>query len=553
MQRLRLPLCLALLILILGGLGIYREAGIRLSHALDRFRAALPAEAEFHYTKVRPAFLLGGVTLYDVSFHYKDTNFHARRVRFGYPKLLSSGTLRLASLLLDSPSYTDHTHQITASEASFHHLHIPSSAETLHEGHGEADSMRSLAAIMSFEPEDITALRFEHMQLTHLHVTQTNPPSATPDTKDTTPSRPFAIRSLSAENLIVEGYGQGLRVHTLMDGLSLSVDVPGGTESVVPPVLRQILLPDNASTPFQIDAPMEMHLALQHLEAREGYIQWLKRPFQHSGNPAEAFWQDPAAALWEKPGKLEIDGLSFLFNQHNLRRILILNHLAGERRASENNDLRTEGDLRGLTTRLSPPPSLQAAPINLPTDYHIVATSQKKMGEWQETLQLRTLFGKDSPSLMTVEFNLPDINPLHLGDNSVSRFLQAGQCLGTELTVQGLDVFAYYGILTHQSDAASVSNKQTDKPEAEKPVLDAPKGSLMAEQGYVVTPRFNALALQKPILAPVLDFLMAPERRTITFKTGPLSLEELAHISSDSNDTARFDRLHVIGVTTQDQ
>ena len=554
MQRLRLPLCLAFLILILGGLGVYREAGIRLSHALDRFRAALPAGANFHYTKVRPAFLLGGVTLYDVSFHYKDTDFHARRVRFGYPKLLSSGTLRLASLLLDSPSYTDHTHQITATEASFHHLHIPSSAETLHEGHGEADSMRSLAAIMSFEPEDVTALRFEHMQLTHLHVTQVdNPSSAAPIVENVASSRPFTIRTLSAESLVVEGYGQGLRVHTLVNGLSMSVSLPSGKESIVPPVLRQILLPNNTGAPVQMDAPMEMNLALQHLEAREGYIQWLKRPFQHSGNPSEAFWQDPAATLWEKPGKLEIDGLSLLFNQHDLRRTLILNHLAGERRAGENNDLRTEGELRGLTTRLSPPPSLQAAPISLPTDYHIVSTSQKKMSEWQETLQLRTLFGKDSPSLMTVEFNLPDINPLHLGDNSVSRFLQAGQCLGTELTVQGLDIFAYYGILTHQSDTPTDSGKPAEKPEAAKPVLDAPKGSMMAEQGYMVTPRFNALALQKPILAPVLDFLLAPERRTITFKTGPLSLEELSRISSDSNDTARFDRLHVIGVTTQDQ
>lgn len=551
MQRLRLPLCLALLILILGGLGIYREAGIRLSHALDRFRAALPAGADFHYSEVRPAFLLGGVTLYDVSFHYQATDFHARRVRFGYPKLLSSGTLRLASLLLDSPSYTDQTHHITADEASFHHLHIPSSAETLHEGHGEADSMRSLAAIMSFEPEDVTALRFEQMQLTKLRVSPSE--NAPPIAAGSAVARPFTIKTLSADNLIVEGYGQGLRVHTLMNGLSLSVSLPGGKNSLFPPVLQQILLPGNTDATPGAESPMELNLALQHLEAREGYIQWLKRPFQHAGNPAETFWQDPAATLWEKPGKLEINGLSLLFSRTDLRRTLILTHLAGERRAGENDDLRTEGDLSGLTTRLSPPPSLLASPVALPTDYHIIATSRKRMGEWDETLQLRTLFGKDSPALMSVVFSLPDVNPFHLGDDSVSRFLQAGQCLGTELTVQGLDIFSYYGILTHQAEASSETDKPADGTGAAKPALESPKGSMMAEQGYVVTPRFNVLALQKPILAPVLDFLLAPERRTLTFKTGPLSLEELAHIPSDSSDTAKFDRLHVLSVTTQDQ
>ena len=550
MQRLRLPLCLAFLVLIMGGLGIYREAGNRLSHALERFRTALPAGADFHYRKVRPAFLLGGVTLYDVSFHYQETDFHARRVRFGYPKMLSSGTLSLASLLLDSPSYADRTHHITATEASFHHLLIPSSAETLHEGHGEADSMRSLAAIMSFEPEDVTALRFEHMQLNQLQVTRTE--DAPSPTAGRNTARPFTIQTLSADMLVVEGYGQGMRVHTLMNGLSLSIQLPGGSGGAIPPVLRQILLPNTGNATLQPDAPMEMHLALQHLEAREGYIQWLKRPFQHSGNPAEAFWQDPAATLWQKPGKLEINGLSLLFNQNHLRRTLILNHLSGERRAGENDDLHTEGDLHGLTTRISPPPSLIPSPVSMPTDYHITTTSQKKMGEWQENLRLRTVFGKDSPAQLISDFTLPDINPLHFTDDSASRFLQAGQCLGTELTVQGLDIFSYYGVLIHQLAPAADGPKSTDDA-SDKPMMAAPKGSLMAEQGYVITPRFNALALQRPILTPVLDFLFNPERRALAFKTGPLSLEELAHIASDTNDETRFDRLHVLSVVTQEQ
>ncbi len=550
MKRLQLPLGLAILVLIMGGLGIYREAGVRLSHALERFQSALPAGAVFHYGKVRPAFLLGGVTLYDVSFHYQDTSFHARRVRFGYPKMLSSGTLSLASLLLDAPSYTNRTHQITATEAAFHHLLIPSSAETLHEGHGEADSMRSLAAIMSFEPEDVTALRFEHMQLTQLHVLRTD---TAPEKTDHGPVRPFTIQALSAGTLVVEGYGQGMRVHTLMNGLSLSVQLPEGKASAIPPVLKQILLPSSDSTTTQSADPMEMHLALDHLEARQGYIQWLKRPFQHTDNPAESFWQDPAATLWEKPGKLEISGLSLLFNQQDLRRTLILAHLSGERRGEKDN-MHTEADLQGLTTRLSPPPSLIPSPVSMPADYHISTTTQQRMGDWHMALQLHTVFGKDSPTNLTAELSLPDINPLHMSDDSTSRFLQAGQCLSTELTVQGLDIFSYYGILNHQPAAASTDeNKPAEGTENTTAATETTKGPTMTAQGYVITPRFSALALQRPILAPVLDFLLSPERRALSFKTGPLSLEELAHISTDNSDDARFDRLHVLSVVTQEQ
>ncbi|PHI96416.1 hypothetical protein BG621_05635 [Parasaccharibacter apium] len=532
MKRLWLSLCLASLVIIMGGLGIYREAGVRLSHALERFRTALPIEASFHYRKVRPALLLGGITLYDVSFRYKDTAFQARRIRFGYPKLLSNGTLSLASLRLEAPSYTNHTHHITATQANFHHLLIPSSAETLHEGHDEADSMHSLVAIMSFEPEDITSLRFEHMALDHLSVNSL-PTAASQESP--TPNRPFTIHALSADNLIVEGYGKGVRVHTLMEGVSLDVRFPGGNNGTIPPILRQILLPTQNGTIPQAETPFAAHLALQHLEARQGYIQWLKHPSRQEEKPAEAFWQDPAAPLWEKPGKMEITGLSLILNQADHRRTISLAHLTGERR-DDKNSLHTEADLQGLTTQLAPPPSLNIATITMPGNYHINTTSRLEMGSWRETLQLRTLFGADSPTLMTMELNLPEINPLHLTNDNAARFLHAGQCLSTELSVQGTDFFSYYGLLSDRPSTSSPTNEATALP----------------TQNKAISSRFNALALQRPILAPVLDFLLSPKSRTLTIKTGPLSLEELAHIATDNTDESRFDRLHVLSVTTQE-
>lgn len=536
MKRLWLSLCLASLVIIMGGLGIYREAGVRLSHALERFRTALPAEASFHYRKVRPALLLGGITLYDVSFHYKDTTFQAQRVRFGYPKLLSNGTLSLSSLRLETPSYTNHTHHITVTQANFHHLLIPSSAETLHEGHDEADSMHSLVAIMSFEPEDITSLRFEHMELTHLQVSSL--PPTTPQTP--TPPRPFTIQALSAEDFIVEGYGKGVRVHTLMDNVTLDVRFPSEPNGAIPAILRQILLPSQGLSAPQARAPLAAHLALQHLEARQGYIQWLKHPTHHDSDPAEVFWQDPAAPLWEKPGKIEVAGLSLIVNQADHRRTINLAHLTGERR-NEKNNLHTEADLQGLTTRLAPPSSLTAPSVSMPAMYHLNANSRLEMGSWRESLQLRTTFGTDSPTLLSMELSLPEINPLHLTDNNAARFLHTGQCLSTELSIQGADFFSYYKLFTHQPAAPAPT-------EGENSGENTPP----AEANKTIAPRFNALALQRPILAPVLDFLLSPKGRTLSIKTGPLSLEDLAHISTDATDESRFDRLHILSVTTQE-
>lgn len=537
MKRFWLPLCLALLVFIMGGLGIYRETTTRLSHAMARFKTALPADASFTYGTVEPALLIGGVTFRNVSFHYHDTSFTARLLRFGYPKLLPDGTLSLASLSLTDPNYNDPTHHLSAERVTFLHLFVPSSVEALRESRDEPDSMRSLAAIMSFEPRDVTALRFSRMHLINASLT-------TPDTPDDQTTQPFTLRSVKANSLTLEGYGKGTHVAGAVEGLHLSFKMTGDGVRTLPTLVGGLLLPRATAASI-----LSVNLALQHLEARQGLIQWLKRPFRDGIDFSGQFWADPAKSLWEQPGKLNLVGLSLLLDNHSTRKYIALNHLFSQRWADKD-DLRSRSNIEGLTAQLIPlngaSPSNNQGP-NPPSDFQLTTFAKRVDGGWQENAQIRALSSAGNEILFNADLTFPNVNPLHFNSEETDQFAQEGQISQATLTLHDTDFLAYCGFLNpipmNPIPTEDIAN-------IDPAIAAAAKANI--KQTRTATSHFSTLALKRPILSPAIDFLSSPTNRSLIVKSGSLTFSKLGHISVNGPDEAIFDGLHIYNISTKD-
>lgn len=514
MKRPWLTAFLTVLILCAAAIGIYREANHTLARVLTRLQESLPAHSHFTYRTAYPSLFIGGATLEDVTLRTPTASFHAAQIRLGHPRFLHDGSISLASLLLDHPDYQSSGLNFHLAKAIFRHLLIPASADTTRTDLTTLGT-RSLAAVMSFDPHHLSSLRFGRAHVEGLDFSfPTQQPFLFPD---------LHLSRMTVEQFTLEGYGTGSRVfgdaHHFSFALSYSTDnLPSW-----PSPFAELLLPKDAST----HTTMPITVTLDSITARNGHTHWLQHAPHEETSLAQKFYRDPLQNIWESPGSLRFHALKVGLGSPETGSAALLEDLTMIRR-NEATTLRTETELRGL--HLKPAEKQRfSIPINgHQTVFHLTENSQNNYGLWENDLAAHMTL----PSIGALTFNahshLPTETPLQLHPSSNGApFTQQAVMDNAVITLKGerfLDLWAH---LIHIKATPEERHHDHD-------------GMLQA---------FGLLITTRPLLTPMMDYVLSPKDRTLAVNIGTLSLDDLMHLPFRGPIDALLDRAHVTAVT----
>ncbi|TPW34207.1 hypothetical protein [Oecophyllibacter saccharovorans] len=559
MKRLWLILCLLLITGSVAALGVYRVATLSVTHALERFIAALPPGTTFTYRRARPSFLVRGVTLHDVTFRQGRRAFHARVIRLGHPQYLTHGQLSLSSLLLKDADYGTPQLQLSLERIYFQHLLIPAGRPLLEESDQATASMQSLAEVMRFDPARLATLQFSRLQLLQAAVTFTdNAPSAT---RSAEMPAPFALKTLTLKDFALEGYGVGTRVQAQLDGLDLtatarltslaqlspvslplllgqpgisqpSLGQPGANQSAVPPTPVAALPSENALQTAP-NRPFQLHL--DWFTLRDGEMHLLKHPFRGDFHLARRFWQAPAQVLWTDPGNLSWGGLKLRFGTEPDAPQFGVDHMIAIRRQEAAN-LRTEAQVRGFHFRSNTPLPFPVNGAASTLRFSELSTlPEGGNGQWSSDVSLRLNVREAGEIVVEAQTQAPARLPgFFLAPEDVARRAEKA-AFARQSRISSL-VISERGDRLIDLIMLALQFRQPDMPASE------------IRHSLVTT--LNQLALTRPLLAPLADYLLNPQNRTLKVAFGALTLEDLHNLPLNSAPEALFDALHLTALTT---
>lgn len=544
-------------------ISIYRESYSDLARALKAFQAALPPGAEITWRRANPNFLVRGATLHDVTFRYKTIHFHARSVRFGSPQARQGGNLSLSSLLIKEPGYANSDMHINMSQLLFRHLMIPSDDDRLVNSDITAASMHSLARILQFEPDHLATLRFEsaHAEAVHLLVL----PAA--KAYHGLMQNSLGLRSIDADQITLEGYSLGGNVGLSLQDLRIAFTLNPTILAMISP----ISLPDSFFPATKPDKSLPYRLTLKNLSAHEGVVHLLDHPFKTNPKTSVKFWKDPIGMMWGGTGSIALNQLVFerlepAYPEDEHPKQACLDSFIATRRdegASPGTGLDTEAMLQGFHLRLASKALLYPIPgagITLRLSEH----SHKKDSLWESDI--------------TGQFSLPDIGNLGITshatfpddprENLLSRIILQSTTFsfqGDNLVTLVMTLFPTPKILPEQQKPLAAPAKDNSKDTksssvpatASTPAPQTPNTTQSAQDIALVTKRdavvheLNTLALTRPLLAPLSDYILDPQNRTLNVTFGHFSLETLGKIPLSGPANALFDSLHITAITAR--
>lgn len=511
MKRLWLTVFLTALILCAAVIGIYREANHTLTHILTRLQETLPAHSQFTYRSAHPSLFIGGATLEDVTLRTPTTSFHADTIRLGHPHFLHDGSISLASLLLEHSDYQGPHFNLRLTKAVFRHLLIPASSGTTRTDLTTLGT-RSLAAIMSFDPQHLSSLRFSRGHVEGLDFTFP-------------PHEKFLFSALSlthmtVERFTVEGYGTGSRVFGDANHLSLALALSHDNTDTWPSPFTNLLLPPHDESRSELP----ITVTLDTITARNGHTQWLQHASHDASSLAQKFYNNPLQNIWESPGALRLHELNMHIGDVNNGSSARLENLTMIRR-NDGALLQTETDLQGI--HLSPAGKQHFSfPVNgHHTVLHVSESSQSAYGLWNTLFSSRMTLPSIGVLTLNARAHLPTETPFlwHEG----APFAQQAIINDATVAVKGdrfFDLWTHFAAL----NATSIERQK---------------------QRDTILKTFGLLITTRPLLTPMMDYILAPKDRTLTINFGTLSLDDLVNLPFTGPLNTLLDQAHVTAVT----
>ncbi|QHI95093.1 hypothetical protein GT348_01200 [Aristophania vespae] len=517
MKRPWLALCLIALVFAIAGMGIYRHASLELEHAVERFQAALPKGTVFTYRSASPAFLVRGVTLHDVTFKNGSSSFHAKLIRLGHPQFLPGGRLTLSSLLLKNTGYKTPKLQLDIKKIIFRHLLIPAAPGIIKGSDLTANSMRSLAMILTFNPENLTSLRFSR---THIEALNLLFPKAIETSYNN-----LTIREAHTESLTLEGYGHGKRVYGMLKNLSLGINLSkNDLNSFGTTFASALLFPKgkNAKT------PLPATLSLSYLEAREGTPHLLKRPFKGDSQITRIFWERPLDLPWLNTGYLSVNDLKLAFNKDSVQNSTRLDSLSISRR-DDNNGIRTEALLKGFHFRPTQKFNLPFSVNGSQSTLRLTLQNHRENNLWQGDATARLSLNNIGNLTLNSHYNYPDYNPLYKKTGLTRSFAQATEFNNTIITMHG----------DHFIDLGLAFAQQLEPLETRESLRED------------IIHNLDKLAEVRSFISPLADFWTDPRDRTLSISLGNISPAIFSKLSPTASAENIIDSLHVTSVNAR--
>lgn len=515
MKRPWLTTSLTALILCAAGIGLYREASHALTHILTRFQETLPAGSHFTYRSASPSLLIGGATLHDVTFHSPTITFHAAKVRLGHPHFLHDGSIGMASLQLDSADYRGPSLNLHAAKAIFRHLLIPSSPKAALHTDLTTVSTHSLAAILSFNPQHLSSLRFGRTHVEGLDFTFP-------------PQQPFFspalhLTHITVETLTLEGYGVGSRVLTDIKNVSLSLSLSSKSTSTWPTLLSDMLCPPDVTD----SAAIPLTLTLERFYARNGHHHWLQSNSSHIEEAlSQAFQRDPLQNLWESPGSLWLHHLALTIGKPKNGSVFRLDHLNLTRKNDLSAALHTEGELQGIHLRPAGGRHFTMSINGQKTLLQFIENSHKDGKGWDNAFTSHLTVPSLGHVALDAHTHLPAKNPLHTAMDRES-FAQNALMTNATITLKGERLLDLWPHLAHIN--ASVEERAHFRED----LIHALEQAISA----------------RPLFTPMMDYVLTPKDRSLTVGFGTLSIDDLIHLPLTGPTNAVLDRAHITSVT----
>lgn len=513
MKRLWFAFCLVILIIVIAGFGIYRNSTIKLRHAVEQLQAALPPHTTLTYRSAVPAILVGGVTLKDVNFKNGQKTFHAGLIRLGHPQFLRGGALTLSSLILKDTGYTTSKLRLDIQKTTFKHLIIPPAPGQI--GNDlTANSMRSLATLLAFNPENLASLRFALTHVKNLKLQFTTPID--------TPYKDLTIRNARTDSLKLEGYGQGKRIYGLLRNLSLGINITKNNLNAFGTTLASTLLaPENAKD----TSPLPATLSFTFAEGKEGITHLLKHPFKGDSKVTRDFWQKPLDLPWSSTGTVAVDGLKLAFDNVSDKNSALLDHLYISRR-NDNNDQKTEISLKGFHIRPSHKINLPFPVNGAEGTFRATLLNRHEDQLWQSDATAHLSLDKIGDVALSSHYSLPYENPFYQPPEALHDFARNLEFNSTILAIHG-DHFVDLGLAL-----------------AEQVTPDLPQEKLRE----MITHDLADLSGKRPLVAPLADYITDPNNRTLNISLGTLSSAMLSQLPLDAPAETIIDALHVTSI-----
>ncbi|MDF7673603.1 hypothetical protein PT277_01215 [Acetobacteraceae bacterium ESL0709] len=516
MKRLWFGLSLVILVSVIAWMGIYRNSALKLHHAVEQLQAALPPHTVLTYRSAVPSFLVRGVTLRDVTFKSGHNSFHASFIRLGHPQFLHDGKLVLSSLILKNTGYKTSKLQLDIQKTVFRHLIIPAAPGKL-DNDLTANSMRSLATLLAFNPENLASLRFARTHIENLHLQFTTPIE--------TPYKNLTIRNARTDSLTLEGYGLGKRIFGALKNLSLGINITrDNLNSFGTTLASTLLFPEGIQTPSSLPAT----LSFSSIEGKEGMTRLLQHPFKGDSKVTRDFWEKPLDLPWSSTGSVVINNTKLAFNETSDKNSATLDTLYLSRR-DENDSLRTELFLKGFHIRPSHNLDLPFTVNGAEGTLRATLQSRREDQLWQSDATAHLSLDRIGDITLNSHYSLPYENPFYQPPRVLHNFARNLEFNNTIMAIHG-DHFVDLGLALARQVTPEIPREQLRE---------------------TITQDLTTLGEKRSFTAPLADYVRDPHDRTLNVSLGTLSSAMLSQLPLDAPAETIIDALHVTSINAR--